>query len=639
MKQLSFLFAGDIMAHMNQINAAKVETRKTENIFARFRHTLKGANLSEEYDFRRNFQHILSHIQSVDASVCNLETTIAGGAPSGYPRFNTPAAIADAIAWAGFTCVATANNHAFDSDKIGMIKTRKTLEQRYLKVMGTRKTPNEKAYVILNVKGVKVALLNYTYETAGKDGKRTLNNRPMDKRSKVLLNSFCFESIEEDLQAVELEIASARADGAQIVLVYYHWGNEYERYSNVFQKYVAWRTAHMGVDAIIGSHAHVMQELGEITVSDGTRKKRVPVFYGLGNYIWGAPPIYERETVLNNILAMLTVLYDEETGGVQVTPSYVPLYIAQKDNLFETIDMQALPMEDYASFEKRFGISAEKVLSQICETVENRVHPVTPELYFERIFRMCTGERASVLEGFLPDKKYVEFRSEDAIIASVMQNGYVIGNSPGYVGMTAVDADGGETAFLVQILPGEQSEFPLVVNEQNSVRDLYRLFDFVTGENYGLGEGIRLRKSSAQAWRIMQLAAREEGIYLKIVHAFRSKKDQVIRRYNYAKLYGDAAARRRYHRFGCTEHHLGTALDVAGGVYNGVVTPKADAFQWVQQNCGKFGFVWRRFTAKVENVAYIHLRYLGEQKLVELLNEKNITIEEYLTHYEEYKTE
>lgn len=73
--------------------------------------------------------------------------------------------------------------------------------------------------------------------------------------------------------------------GAQVVLVFYHWGNEYERHSNVLQKYIAWKTAHMGADAIIGSHSHVMQELGCIEVANKKDSKRVPVFYGLGNYI------------------------------------------------------------------------------------------------------------------------------------------------------------------------------------------------------------------------------------------------------------------------------------------------------------------------------------------------------------------
>lgn len=622
------------MVHMNQLMAAKTEPKNKSHFLNFLSRALNLGNPPETYDFSPYFQNIKHHIREADAAICNLETTIAGGKPSGYPIFNSPAALADEIADAGFTCVATANNHAFDSDFSGIVTTRKVLESRGLKVAGTRKIPGEKAYALLDVQGITVAILNFTYETAGKDGKRTLNNRPMTPNAKALLNSFCFESVEEDLKAVEQEIASARRDGAQVILLYYHWGNEYERYSNVFQKYLAWRAAHMGVDAIIGSHAHVMQELGEIQVSD---TKTVPVFYGLGNYIWGAPPIYERETVLNNILARLDITYDEDTGRVQAKPSYIPLYIGQTEKQIETIDLQSLAVADYDAFAERYGIHPTKVLEQIRETVENRLHPVVPELYFDRIFKLRTGERVSLLTGFLPDKTYVAFRSEDTITASVTQNGFVIGNTPGYAGLTAVDAAGGETVFMVQVLPGEKSQFPILVNEQNLVRDIYLPANRVGGEVYGLPGKLQLCKPAAEAWAAMQKAARADGIHLTAVHAMRFKIDQIKRRANYAKLYGDAAARRRYHRFGCTEHHLGTSLDVAAGTYEGEKTPKAAAYQWIQENAWNYGFVVRKFTARIEKVVYLHLRHLEDRSLVALLTKHNISIEEYLTDYEQYQ--
>lgn len=621
------------MVHDNQLKAARIDTSDNETKTARFLHRLMGDRAQKKYDFSGYFQSVQPHIQGVDIAVCNLETTISGGEPTGYPRFNTPDAIADAIAGAGFSCVATANNHAYDSGMSGIINTRKALEKRSLQVVGTRKKPGEKAYALFTVNGVKVALLNYTYETAGKEGKRTVNNRAMNPEAKALLNSFCFESIEEDLENVGREMDSARKDGAQVVLVYYHWGNEYERHSNVFQKYVAWRTAHMGADAIIGAHAHVMQELDEIKLSRNGKEKCVPVFYGLGNYIWGAPPIYERETVLNSILAVLNIRYDEESGDVQVLPSWIPMYIGQKAGQFQTIDLQALSPEASETFAEHYGIRVDTVLDQIRDTVENRIHPASTEFYFDRIFRMKAGTRVSLLEGFLSEREYVEFRSEDAIVASVLQNGFVIGNSPGYVGITAVDAQGRETVCMVQILPGESGKFPVLVNAHNAVRDLYARPDVVKGEDFGLPDNMELCRPAAESWKAMLLAAREEGVHLKVMHAFRSKKDQTIRRRNYAKLYGDAAAKRRYQQFGRTEHHLGLALDVSCGEYNGEKTTKADAFQWVEKNACRYGFLARKRASKIENVVYIHLCYLEDQNLARMLTENGLTLEQYLTNY------
>lgn len=620
MKQLSFLFAGDVMTHNNQLRAAfNAETGK--------------------YDFTGNFKSITHYIRDVDIAVCNLETTIAGGEPTGYPRFNTPAELVDAIRDAGFQCVATANNHSYDSGVEGIIKTRQALEDRALLVAGSRKKPREKAYAMLTAQGVKVAVLNYTYETARFKGRVTLNNRQIGVEAEALLNTFGYCTIEADLKKISKEIANARADGAQIVLMYYHWGNEYERYSNVFQKYVAWRTAHMGVDAIIGSHAHVMQEISEITVRQGRKEKTVPVFYGLGNYIWGQVPIRGRDTVLNNILAKLDVAFDETNGRVCVTPSYIPMFIAIDKDKFYTVDLNNVPAEDYASFKEKFGYSVEQLQQQIAETAQNRIHGAPIRYHFDKIFTMQQGQRLSLLEGFLPKNQYTSFFSEDAIIASVLQNGYVIGNTAGYVGITATDANGVETVCMVRVLPGTKGKFPVLVNQHNAVRDIYVPAGRVSGANYGLPDTMSLCLSAANAWKAMLLAARNEGIYLKPVSCFRSKKGQLTRINDYAKIYGDAAAARRYQQFGRTEHHLGVALDVNGGTYNSVTTPKADAFEWVRKNCKKFGFIARKSRASVAQTAYVHLRYLDDRELAKYLTENALSLEEYLTEYDQRNAE
>lgn len=613
MKCISLLFAGDVMAHNNQLKAAYDTT-------------------TQKYNFSDNFRSIEHHIKNVDIAVCNLETTVAEGPHTGYPKFNTPEAIVEAIENAGFHCVATANNHSFDSGTEGIVQTRTVLEKHHLKVIGSRKKTGEKAYSIFDVQGVHVALLNWTYETARTNGRVTLNNRVIGAESEVLLNTFGYCTIEQDLQDIEHEIQCARTDGADIVIVYYHWGNEYERYSNVFQKYIAWRTAHMGVDAIIGSHAHVMQEISEIKVQG----KTVPVFYGLGNYIWGGAPIQGRDTTQNNILALLDIQYNQSSREVVVSPSYIPMFIAQQGNRFHTIELTNLPSDAQEAFERNYKCSVETVLAQIRETAENKVHPVQVQFHFDQLFEIPVGARLSLTESFLPKNRYVSFRCEDAIIASVMQNGYVIGNSEGYVGITAVDESGVETLCMVHVVSGCSSAFPIIVNEYNSVRDIYVPPRRVAGEKYALPENTSLCEDAANAWKLMMLAARNEGIHLNFASGFRSKKQQLLRQNKYAAIYGESAAKRRYQKFGCSEHHLGIALDVNGGTYKGVTTTKAVAINWLQTNCKKFGFIARKLTSTVSNAAYVHLRYLEDRDLACFLTDQKITLEAYLTDYDVY---
>lgn len=610
---LHIVFCGDIMTHGNQIRAAK--------------------NEDGSYDFSRYFDNTRSYIQAADLAVCNCETTMAGGDTyTGYPRFNTPDALADAIKGAGFSVVATANNHSYDSKCTGIIRTRSVLESRGLQVIGTKKAAQEKAWAIVERKGVKIAVLNYTYETAKYNGAKTLNNRALDPEAESLLNSFCYETLEEDLARIEHDIQEVRQNGAEVILVYYHWGNEYERTSNVLQKYIAYRTARMGADAIIGSHAHVLQEQGEITVGE----KRVPVFYGLGNYIWGYPPMKGRDTVLNTILAHLDIAFDTQKRAVSfVEPSYTPLCIHFRPKKFDVLDLTnpaaAAPSED--GNPPLSDNEAESIRQEINRTITNQVHPAKVTLFFDTIFAVETGTMRSVRD-FLPEsEKYLVYKSEDAIIASALKNGFIVGNRPGYTGITAVDRDGNETAFMVHVSGNKESLLPVFVNENNRVRDIYTPSDSVTGEKYALPEGISCCRSTAVAWKNMLHAAREDGVYLKLVSGRRSKKAQLQRQNSYAERYGDAAAKRRYQNFGCSEHHLGTALDINGGSYNGKTSTKEQAIIWVQKNGHKFGFINRKLKSTMANAAYVHVRYVNDVKLARYMTEKELTLEQYLLDY------
>lgn len=81
---------------------------------------------------------------------------------------------------------------------------------------------------------------------------------------------------------VEQSIKDARADGAEIIVCYFHWGEEYQRSPNEYQQYIAQNTAAYGADIIFASHPHVIQGI-EIIIDDTGRQ--TPVFYSMGNFI------------------------------------------------------------------------------------------------------------------------------------------------------------------------------------------------------------------------------------------------------------------------------------------------------------------------------------------------------------------
>ncbi len=511
---------------------------------------------------------------------------------------------------------------------MGIVRTKKILESKNIAVIGTKINSNDKAYCVIEKNGVKIGLLNYTYETSKYEGRKTLNNRALDIESCELLNSFCFETIEEDLENIRKEINIIQSHGADIIIAYYHWGNEYERQSNVIQRYIAYKSAEFGVDAIIGSHSHVLQEKDNIDIFCNGKKKRVPVFYGLGNYIWGVAPMKERDTVLSTILARLII----DINNKIIETEFVPLYICQKEGTFNTIDLTGISTQNVKKwFLDKFGFKSEDIVQQINETLNNKANA---ELRFEKILTVKEGEIVHIPIEFCGKGSLKKICSEDCLIASVLQNGDIIGNNSGYTGIKAYFEEK-EVNFVVKVIKSDGKKLPIVINECNKIRDIYVPTELVSGERYALPQKLQVCKNAANAWKLMLLAARSEGVYLSVVSGMRSKKGQLLKRIDYAKVYDYARAVKRYHSFGCSEHHLGIAIDVKGGQYNGKTTTKAQAITWIQKNGVKFGFVPRRLTSTIANTAYIHLRYYEDVELAKFLVSNNLTLEEFLLNYKE----
>jgi len=190
----------------------------------------------------------------------------------------------------------------------------RVLRKAGLATAGTR-LPWEKNYALMNVKGSKIAVISYTYETPSNGGKPTINGVILSGESRALINSFNYEVLDEDLKKVEAAISAARENGADIVVCYYHWGEEYQRAANPWQEYIAERTAAMGADIIFASHPHVLQSV-DILENQKTGKQ-VPVFYSMGNFLSN-----QRAETLNNrfteqgMIARVNLKFDKETGEI-----------------------------------------------------------------------------------------------------------------------------------------------------------------------------------------------------------------------------------------------------------------------------------------------------------------------------------
>jgi len=245
---ISIIFAGDIMGHSPQFEAAyNPETNS--------------------YNYDACFKYVKPYIENADFAIANLEVPIGGKPYSGYPNFSSPDALLDGLKNAGYDILLTANNHVADRGKSGIERTIVQIENRNFKHLGSYLDKNQRDSIyplLLNVHGIKIAILNCTYGT---------NNNKVPKPTLVnVIDTF----------EINKDIRKADKLGADLKILTLHWGVEYELQANKDQQKLARYFVKKGINLIIGSHPHVVQNA---QILNGKDSVQVPVFYSLGNSV------------------------------------------------------------------------------------------------------------------------------------------------------------------------------------------------------------------------------------------------------------------------------------------------------------------------------------------------------------------
>ncbi len=248
---------------------------------------LAGAQKSDgSYDFSGLYTQVKKYFDSADLAVANLEITLGGtqsGSYKGYPAFNIPDSVIDAVKSEGVDMLLTANNHSYDTGLYGFKRTVQVLKEKKIAYTGTRETTDEPRYLIKNVNGVKIGMINYTYENSGPAGRKSLNGNIIAQEANDLINSFDYNNIEAFYTDAENMISDMKKNGAEAIVFYMHWGEEYQLKENTWQRAIAQRLCNLGVDVIVGGHPHVIQPI-DLLYAEGGEHTTV-CLYSMGNSI------------------------------------------------------------------------------------------------------------------------------------------------------------------------------------------------------------------------------------------------------------------------------------------------------------------------------------------------------------------
>lgn len=318
--------AGDVLLH-TPLNAAAKQSDGT-------------------YNFDNIFTYSSSLISSCDYFVANLETTLGGAEKgyTGYPCFNSPDAIVSSLKKSGVDCLLTANNHTYDTGASGVTRTVSVIENAGLENVGTRKDETQQTYLVEEIGGIKFGIACFTYETATSSAPKALNGINVSSSAAGLINSFNYGKLDEFYSVLNTQLSEMKSKGADVTVVYLHWGNEYQTYASENQKKIAQTLCDMGVDLIVGGHPHVVQPVDLITSTDG--KHKTVCVYSVGNMVSN-----QRRTLMNlksghtedGLIFLATFSrYSDGTvtfDGVESVPTWVHLYTSSGKKVYSVVPL------------------------------------------------------------------------------------------------------------------------------------------------------------------------------------------------------------------------------------------------------------------------------------------------------------
>lgn len=301
---LTIMFVGDIMSHGPQIKSAYDPIAKT-------------------YDYTESFRYVKNIFKQADFVVGNLETPLGIKPYKGFPVFSAPPALVVACKDAGINVLATANNHACDKKKKGILNTLDILDSLSISHFGTYRdviAQDSLTPLLLKKGDFRIALLNYTYGT---------NGMPISPPTRVNLI---------DTLKIKRDIDIAKQAKSNLIISFMHWGTQYQDLANKSQKKLVTFLKKNAVNMIVGAHPHVVQPM--IFEKDTLKNKTSLTAYSLGNFL-SNQRYFRRDGSL--ILKIKLRINEQNRVKIQKV-SYIPIWVykykKEKRNHFEILPVK-----------------------------------------------------------------------------------------------------------------------------------------------------------------------------------------------------------------------------------------------------------------------------------------------------------
>ena len=288
------------------------------------------------YNFESIFRYVKEYVSAYDYAMANLETTFGGDQfkYQGNPEFNCPDALVNSVVEAGYDMLLTANNHAADTTAVGITRTVEKVREAGLAALGTQLNDEEPKYAVVDINGIRIGMVCYTYGYSASNGSFSLNGlAPIKDVGQV--NYFMNNNLDKLYTQVQQQMDAMKAEGAEATMMFIHWGTEYQLTENATQQQIAQKLCDMGFDVIVGGHPHVVEPVDLLESTMDPDHKTV-VIYSMGN------AVSNQRTGISNLFptgytedgVLFTVTFEKYSDGT--------VYVAQTDVMPTWVNMSSV---------------------------------------------------------------------------------------------------------------------------------------------------------------------------------------------------------------------------------------------------------------------------------------------------------
>ena len=278
-------------------------------------YVLESAAHENGYDFSQTFLDVAPIFSGADLALLNFEGNLSGGT-YGYATGAAPLELPKALKAIGIDAVQTANSAAIRQGVSGLVATLDAFERVGLTALGTFADTDDfrksGGYEIVEVEGIRIALIAFT---------KGMDNLGLPAGSENCVN-LLYEDYSTDYKKVNTDgigkvLRNVAEEQPDLTIAMVHWGSEYNDEHPSTMKKIRNQLLDGGVDIILGTHPHMVQEIEYDPV------KKTLVAWSLGDFFGDAVMAGTNYSIIVD----LEITRDHASGEVFLSGyEYIPIF-------------------------------------------------------------------------------------------------------------------------------------------------------------------------------------------------------------------------------------------------------------------------------------------------------------------------